>query len=41
MTPLEQLIEILFDSDASPFERDDAAMDLGMYDDSRAISALE
>ena len=41
MNRIEQLIEILFDPDASPFERDDAAMDLGMYEDSRATSALE
>lgn len=34
------LISVLIDSEARIDERDDAAMDLGEYDDDRALSAL-
>lgn len=40
LTKLLLLIEILQDTSASLFDRDDAAMQLGAYDDPRALSAL-
>ena len=37
---IELLISILLDNAAREDERDDAAMDLGKFDDSRALDAL-
>lgn len=37
---IDLLIEILFDPSASIAERDDAGMDLGDFDDDRALKAL-
>jgi hypothetical protein len=37
---IELLIEILLDTNARIDERDDAAMDLGQYNDDRALNAL-
>ena len=37
---VDQLIAILFDDTARVDEKDDAAMDLGDYNDDRALSAL-
>lgn len=37
---VELLIKLLFDNDASITERDEAAMDLGEFSDSRTIAAL-
>lgn len=36
----EGLISVLLDSSATEAERDDAAMDLAIYDDSEALQAL-
>jgi HEAT repeat protein len=40
MDKVDLLIEILLDVNARIDERDDAAMDLGKYDDDRALNAL-
>ena len=40
MDKIAQLIEILLDVNARIDERDDAAIDLGKYDDDRALNAL-
>ena len=37
---IDLLIETLFDKSAREDERDDAAMDLGSYNDDRALNAL-
>jgi HEAT repeat protein len=37
---VDLLIDILFDNTAREDERDDAAMDLGRYDDDKALNAL-
>ncbi len=41
MDQIDQLINILFDETADFAEKDDAAMDLGFYNDDRALKALE
>ncbi len=41
MDRVDLLINILFDDTASISEKDDAAMDLGFYNDDRALKALE
>lgn len=40
MDKVERLINILLDNTARENERDDAAMDLGMFNDDRALAAL-
>lgn len=40
MDKIDQLVEILLDVHARIDERDDAAMDLGKYNDERALNAL-
>jgi len=40
MDKVELLIRVLLDKNARIDERDDAAMDLGKYDDDRALNAL-
>jgi hypothetical protein len=40
LNQVDQLINVLLDYTAREDERDDAAMDLGLYNDSRALSAL-
>lgn len=40
MDKIDQLIEILLDINARVDERDDAALDLGKYNDDRALNAL-
>ncbi len=40
MDQIDYLIELLFDASARIDERDDAAMDLGDFDDDRALNAL-
>ena len=37
---VEGLIDVLIDNTARPDERDDAAMDLGRFNDDRALNAL-
>jgi len=40
MDRVEMLIRVLLDKDAPIGDRDDAAMDLGQYNDQRALNAL-
>lgn len=40
MDKIDQLVEILLDKKASIAERDDVAMDLGVFDDDLALKAL-
>lgn len=40
MDKIDQLVKILLDSNARIDERDDAAIDLGKYNDDRALNAL-
>ena len=40
MDKIDELVEILLDPTARIDERDDAAIDLGKYDDDRALNAL-